>query len=254
MKNTAKLMVISVFALGALFVFLSGNSYYTIDAAGFSIAMAQPTPPKNKNANSSVNSSVKPAATNTATSTTVNAVNAIPPKASPAISATPATAPANTSTVSTAGGKSIPKSFTLGVDSQSEYGEAVFDHDSHAFKNYSPDGKSVVTCVECHHTDQPKSALKLPDVTSERDEILTLAVFQKTSQKVSECRACHFQDGNVPDGKTMPASGGKDLNNQLAYHINCNACHDAAFKARPELKTHKGFATSKDCAVCHKTS
>jgi len=148
----------------------------------------------------------------------------------------------------------IPKSFVLAKDSLSEYGEVKFDHDSHAFKQYSPDGKSVMGCVECHHTDQPKSALKPPLSTSERDVTLTMEVFQKASQKVSECRACHFQDGNVPEGKTMPVSSKKELNNELAFHINCNTCHDAAFKLRPELKTKPGFATSKDCTVCHKAS
>jgi len=148
----------------------------------------------------------------------------------------------------------IPKSFVLAKDSLSEYGEVKFDHDSHAFKQYSPDGKSVMGCVECHHTDQPKSALKPPLATSERDVTLTMEVFQKASQKVSECRACHFQDGNVPEGKTMPVSSKKELNNELAFHINCNTCHDAAFKLRPELKTKPGFATSKDCTVCHKAS
>ena len=253
MKNTAKLMVISVFALGALLVFLSGNSYYKIGAAGFSEALPKPTPPKNTNA-SAANSNTKPVAVHAANT----AANANVVKAMPAMTAAPATASANTaantSTGPTAGGKSIPKKFTLGTDSQSEYGEVAFDHDSHAFMKYSPDGTKVMGCVECHHTDQPKSALKPPDVTSERSETLTLEVFQKSTQKVSQCRACHFQDGNVPDGKTMPTANGKELNNQLAYHINCNTCHDAAFKARPELKTHKGFATSKDCAVCHKTS
>ena len=148
----------------------------------------------------------------------------------------------------------IPKTFVLAKDSLSEYGEVKFDHDAHAFKPYSPDGKSVMGCVECHHTDQPKSALKPPLATSERDVTLTMEVFQKASQKVSECRACHFQDGNVPEGKTMPTSAKKDLNNELAFHINCNTCHDAAFKLRPELKSRPGFATSKDCTVCHKAS
>jgi hypothetical protein len=46
----------------------------------------------------------------------------------------------------------------------------------------------------------------------------------------------------------------KALNNELAYHINCNTCHDAAAKLRPELKKKSGFATAKDCNVCHKTS
>lgn len=158
--------------------------------------------------------------------------------------------------------KAIRKEFTLGKDSLSEYGEVAFNHETHASKLYSPDGKSVVGCVECHHTDQPKSALKAPLVTSEREVALTLESWKASSQKVNECRFCHFQDGNIPDGKTMPTAsyteGGKstkkDLNNELAYHINCNTCHDAAAKLRPELKKKAGFATTKDCLLCHKSN
>ncbi len=243
MKNTAKLIVITIFALGALFTFLSSNGLSTIGAAVFSDASAQPTPPKKKGKT--------PTNTPTATATSTN---------TPTPAATPATVPANTasntSTAPTSGGKKIPKDFTLGRDSQSEYGEAPFDHDNHAFKNYSPDGKSVVGCVECHHTDQPKSALKSPLVTSERDVILTIEVWQKSNQKVSGCRDCHFQDGNVPDGKTMPTIPGKDdLDNRVAYHINCNTCHDAAHALRKDIKArNKTFATSRDCAVCHKVN
>ncbi|MEO6051480.1 MAG: cytochrome c3 family protein, partial [Pyrinomonadaceae bacterium] len=161
-----------------------------------------------------------------------------------------------------AGDKSIPKHFTLAKDSQSEYGEVAFNHDAHAFQNYSSDGKSVMGCAECHHTDQPKSALKPPLVTSGRDVTLTIDSWKTTAQKVNECRACHFQDGSIPDGKEMPSAtytdGGKsttkDLTNELAYHINCNTCHDAAFKLRPELKKKPGFATTKDCTTCHKTN
>ena len=149
------------------------------------------------------------------------------------------------------GDKKITKTFKLAKDSLSEYGEVTFDHETHAGGNYSPDGKSPIGCTECHHTDQPKSALKPPLKTSERDVVLTMATWQASNQKVNECRTCHFQDGSVPDGKEMPTQGGKDLNNELAYHINCNSCHDAAFKARPELKGKKGFATSKDCLICH---
>ncbi|MFT3742982.1 MAG: cytochrome c3 family protein [Pyrinomonadaceae bacterium] len=150
-----------------------------------------------------------------------------------------------------AGDKKITKAFLLGKDSLSEYGEAKFDHETHAEGKYSPDGKSTITCVECHHTDQPKSALKPPLKTSERDVELTMATWQASTQKVNECRACHFQEGNVPDGKEMPELNGKALNNEYSYHVNCNTCHDAAFKARPELKGKKGFATSKDCLICH---
>jgi hypothetical protein len=175
------------------------------------------------------------------------------------VEATPT--PGGAAAAKPAGDKKIPKSFTLAKDSLSEYGEAPFDHDTHAFGNYSPDGKSPVGCVECHHTDQPKSAMKPPLVTSDRDVTLTMEVYQASSQKVKSCRDCHFQAGNVPEGKTMPSAtytdGGKktkELDNQLAYHINCNTCHDAAFKARPELKKKPGFATSKDCTVCHKSA
>lgn len=173
---------------------------------------------------------------------------------------TPTPAAANTAPVKpdppAAGGKEIAKTFTLAKDSQSEYGEVAFNHENHAFKMYSPDGKSVMGCAECHHTDQPKSALKPPLATSERDVVLTLDVFKASPKKVSECRACHFQDGNVPDGKTMPTAtyptGTKDMTNEFAYHINCNTCHDDAAKLRPELKSKPGFARSRDCSICHK--
>ena len=156
-------------------------------------------------------------------------------------------------------GQSIKKKFVLSKDSLSEYGESPFNHETHALGKYSPDGNSAVGCVECHHTDQPKSALKAPLVTSERDVVLTLDTWKTSTKKVSECRACHFQEGSVPDDKEMPKAsyteGGKttvkDLNNELAYHINCNTCHDAAFKLRPALKSKPGFATSKDCSTCH---
>ncbi|MEQ1604108.1 MAG: cytochrome c3 family protein [Pyrinomonadaceae bacterium] len=210
MKNLAKLIVVSLFGLGALFVFscaVANNS--AADAQVAAKAAASPTPP----ANAAANTAAKP--------------------------------PAGSSD------KKITKSFMLGKDSLSEYGEAPFDHETHAEGKYSPDGKSVVACIECHHTDQPKSALKPPLATSEREVALTMETWKASTQKVNECRSCHFQEGNVPDGKVMPELNGKVLNNEYSYHVNCNVCHDAAFKARPELKGKKGFATSKDCLICH---
>jgi hypothetical protein len=243
MKNTAKLITISVFALVALFIFLSSGEVARIGAAVFS----------DKGAEYALSIDQKRIPVSTPTPASANVPAAAPTKAPAA--APPANSAANTGAAAASGGKAIQKAFVLGSDSQSEYGVANFDHENHASKNYSPDGKSVLGCVECHHTDQPKSALKPPLSTSERDETLTLAVYQKSSQKVKGCRDCHFQDGNVPEGKTMPTANNKDLNNQLAYHINCNTCHDAAFKLRPDLKAkNKSFATSKDCAVCHKVN
>jgi hypothetical protein len=227
MKNLAKLCVLGIFALFS-FVWIAGG---LASPSGYRTrAQANPTPPANAN----TPNAAKPV------NATVNANGA------------PANTAAAANTASTAGNKSIPKSFTLGKDSVSEYGEVSFDHETHGSGLYSPDGKSTIGCVECHHTDQPKSALKPPLVTSEREVALTMESWKQSSQKVNECRSCHFQDGSVPDGKTMPAAGGKDLTNELAYHINCNSCHDAAAKARPELKKKPNFATTNDCLICHK--
>lgn len=215
MKNLSKLIVIGIFTLVAL---------------GFSI----------NNIFSKIG-------------TTVSAQTAAPTPTPTAVTPKPAETPQTSN-------KTMQKEFTLAKDSLSEYGEAAFNHETHAFQKYSPDGKSAIACVECHHTDQPKSALKPPLLTSERDVTLTFETWQKSSQKVSKCRDCHFQEGNVPDDKEMPTAvykegdreTTKNLNNELAYHINCNTCHDAAAALRPELKKKKGFATTKDCFICHK--
>lgn len=158
--------------------------------------------------------------------------------------------------------KELPKQVTLGKDSTDDHGEVAFNHESHSFKKYSVDGKTDISCAECHHTDQPAAALKAPLVTSERKETLTVEVLKKAdAAPVKSCRTCHFQEGNVPDGKEMPTATYKDakgapdkkeINNEQAYHTNCNTCHDAAAKLRPELKKKPGFATSNDCFICHK--
>lgn len=236
MKNTAKSVLISIFALGALFMLLSANSLSTIGEAAFSDAVAA-----------------------AATSTPTAAATAKPAAAVPA-NTVPS---ANTVKPVESGGKSMNETFKLAQDSEDEkYGEVAFNHKSHAFDKYSPDGRSVISCVECHHTDQPKSALKPPLSTSERDVALTADSWKASLQKVKDCRTCHFQDANIPEGKDNPTATYKDgdksttkvLNNQLAFHINCNACHDEALKKRPELKGKKGFATGspQDCGICHK--
>jgi hypothetical protein len=70
--------------------------------------------------------------------------------------------------------KTQPKEVTLSKDSQSDkYGEVPFNHENHSIKKYSPDGQSVLSCVECHHTDQPPASLKPPLKTSERTVLLT---------------------------------------------------------------------------------
>lgn len=149
-----------------------------------------------------------------------------------------------------------PKEVVLGKDSQSDkYGEAPFNHETHSTKNYSVDGASVLACVECHHTDQPAASLKAPLKTSERGVALTATALAAADAKpVKSCRACHLQAGDdsapLPTvtyaGKTTPTK----LTNEVAYHTNCNLCHDKAIAARPALKGK--IAGSNDCLPCHK--
>ena len=152
--------------------------------------------------------------------------------------------------------KTQPKELVLSKDSQSDkYGEVPFNHENHATKMYSVDGKSVLSCVECHHTDQPATALVAPLKTSERDVTLTAKLLEAAAAKpVKGCRACHLQAGDdsatIPSvtytGKTTPTK----LTNEVAYHTNCNICHDKALAARPTLKGK--VAGSNDCLPCHK--
>src|ERR1044072_252751 len=101
--------------------------------------------------------------------------------------------------------KTQPKEVTLAKDSQSDkYGEVPFNHENHSIKKYSPDGQSVLSCVECHHTDQPAVNLKAPLKTSERAAVLTTEALAAADAKpVKRCRRCHLPAGAA--GATVPA-------------------------------------------------
>jgi len=152
--------------------------------------------------------------------------------------------------------KTQPKQVVLDKDSQSDkYGEVAFNHENHTTKNYNVDGTAVIVCTECHHTDQPAAALKAPLKTSERDVVLTAALLQTAEAKpVKTCRTCHLQAGDdsaqLPvvtyAGKTTPTK----MTNEIAYHNNCNVCHDKAIVARPALKGK--IPGTNDCLNCHK--
>ncbi|HEY8185397.1 MAG TPA: cytochrome c3 family protein [Pyrinomonadaceae bacterium] len=152
--------------------------------------------------------------------------------------------------------KTQPKEVTLGKDSQSDkYGEVAFNHENHATKNYSIDGKTIINCVECHHTDQPASALQPPLKTSERSVALTAKVLEAADAKaVKECRVCHLQAGDdsapIPTVTYAGKTTATKLTNEVAYHTNCNICHDKAIAARPTLKGK--VPGSNDCLPCHK--
>ena len=127
-----------------------------------------------------------------------------------------------------------------------------FNHETHSLKNYSADLKSVPACTECHHTDAPKSALKAPYVTTEREEVLTAAVLAKPDAKpVKSCASCHAQAGTKPTGwpeiVTFTRANGDEveLTNENAYHINCIECHES-------VKKVKAATTAPiKCAECH---
>ena len=151
--------------------------------------------------------------------------------------------------------KEQPKKVKLAADSlDDKWGEVAFDHETHTLKNYSPDGKSTGACVECHHTDQPKANLKPTLVTSERNVALTAEVLKDVAAgPVKMCRACHLQAGD--DSKPVPVitkdSKQMKVDNEVAYHTNCFACHDAAIKARPDLATKISGSDPKGCVKCH---
>jgi hypothetical protein len=151
--------------------------------------------------------------------------------------------------------KEQPKKVVLDKDSlDDKWGEVAFDHETHSLKNYNPDGKTVTSCVECHHTDQPKENLKAPLVTSERSVALTAEVLKDAAATpVKSCRSCHLQAGD--DSKPLPVITKEEkqvkVDNEIAYHTNCFVCHDAAIKAKPELATKISGSDPKGCVKCH---
>jgi hypothetical protein len=155
-------------------------------------------------------------------------------------------------------GKKQPKEVTLLQDSKDDkWGEVAFNHENHSTKKYSPDGTAVLTCVECHHTDQPVSALKGLYKTGERDVVLTTAVLDKPDSKpVKTCRACHLQKGDdsapIPEITYPNETDPTPLNNKVANHKNCEDCHDKAIEARPALKGKLPGSGGNDCGLCHK--
>jgi hypothetical protein len=169
------------------------------------------------------------------------------------------------------GGKAIPnesatqpdKPIILAKDSDDPKSgelkpEAAFDHVKHStLPLYGPDGKQVAACIDCHHTDQPAASNKMPFLTKfERKETLTAKQLETSKEAVKSCRACHLQasaeetDDYPPKSVTYPKEmnrppSGK-LTNEIAYHLNCNTCHDAAKKRDAKIKAP---VTCDDCHV-----
>jgi hypothetical protein len=134
---------------------------------------------------------------------------------------------------------------------------AAFDHVKHStLPNYGLDGKTVAACADCHHTDQPSAPKGMEFLTKfERKEVLTAKQLETSKEPVKSCRACHFQasaeetDTYPPKSVTYPKEmsrppSGK-LTNEIAYHLNCNTCHDATKKRDPKTKA------PSTCTDCH---
>ncbi|HEX8069769.1 MAG TPA: cytochrome c3 family protein [Pyrinomonadaceae bacterium] len=164
----------------------------------------------------------------------------------------PSTAPAAASLLVKS--KVEPKEVILSKDSKDPKGKPVLlTHEAHATLKYSRDQKSVVSCAECHHTDQPKAALTGVLKTSEREVLLTSANLKEANAApVKTCRECHAKADQKPaEWPTIPTVKYPDeddevtLTNDEAYHRNCNTCHDDVKKNNPATKA------PTTCAGCH---
>lgn len=140
--------------------------------------------------------------------------------------------------------------------------EAAFDHTKHSTDVlHSIDGKTVTACIECHHTAQPSAPAGQKYLKRfDRKEILTAEQLETSKVPVQSCRSCHFQKSSEetadfpPKSITYPKSMGKEpsgkLFNNVAYHINCNSCHDAVMARESTVKDSKIKAPA-DCIDCH---
>jgi hypothetical protein len=163
-----------------------------------------------------------------------------------------------------------PKTVVLSKDS-ARAKTVGFSHEAHATLKYGVDGTKVIGCAECHHTDQPASALAGVLKTSYREAMLTAASL--AVKPVPSCSACHTREGKKPD-ICDPAMGGAKytfcpdipkvkypdeedetvLTNDEAYHRNCNSCHEGAVAAhkKPGAPPFIKASPPVSCNGCHK--
>lgn len=149
---------------------------------------------------------------------------------------------------------------TLVMSEKSPLGRVTFSHLNHTTKNYNIEGTAPVTCIECHHVEQPAAdAQKRGHQTvypSDRTTTLTADLLTKTPDtKVSTCRSCHVRKDEkptlvpeIPQIKSENSTAIITLTNQQAFHRACAGCHDQVVKTRPEAKA----PTTTKCVMCHK--
>ncbi|HEX8293647.1 MAG TPA: cytochrome c3 family protein [Pyrinomonadaceae bacterium] len=160
-------------------------------------------------------------------------------------------------------GQTPKDEYRLSTDSKKDKAKSIavpFSHVNHSTKNYSPDGTKTIGCAECHHTDQPAAeAARHPPLKSAHPADRAVTLTAETAKdaktpKVETCRSCHAQEGVKPKiGDAIPEvtyEGDTDptvLDNEEAYHRNCNICHDQAV----ELRKLKTAPTTNECVKCH---
>ena len=140
-------------------------------------------------------------------------------------------------------------------------GKVTFSHLSHTTKNYNIEGTGPVTCIECHHVEQPlEEAKKRPPhqtvYPADRTTTLTAELLTKEpATKVTACRNCHARKDEkpvllpeLPQVKSENSTAMITLTNQQAFHRACAGCHDQVVKVRPDAKS----PTSMKCVACHK--
>jgi len=147
-------------------------------------------------------------------------------------------------------------------------GEPVaFTHKYHATqKKYRADKSKQTKCADCHHTDQPPSALTGVLKTSTRAGVLTTKLLsEESAAPVMACRSCHDRDNvkpsNWPENPQVTYPEGKEyeafdwywladpdfriISRDEAYHVQCLSCH---------LRVKKIETTSSvpiKCVECH---
>jgi hypothetical protein len=158
------------------------------------------------------------------------------------------------------GGKLPKDEYKLSTDARKPKASSVpFSHVNHATKNYSIGGTTPISCVECHHTDQPASeAAKRPPLKTAYPPDRTVTLTAETvrdakTPEVMACRSCHARYGDKPQiGGEIPQityEGESDLtvlDNEEAYHRNCARCHEVV-----DLFRSVKAPRHSDCTGCH---
>jgi cytochrome c553 len=150
---------------------------------------------------------------------------------------------------------------TLVLSEKAVLGKVTFSHLNHTTKNYNVEGTKPVTCVECHHVEQPAADAKKfpPHETAyppDRTTTLTAELLTKSPEtKVTACRNCHARKDEkpavwpeLPKIKSESSTAIITLTNQQAFHRACAGCHDQVVKTRPDAKA----PTTAKCVACHK--